>query len=258
MMPDSPKVPSVLCLVAHPDDETIWCGGTLALLAAKGVAVHLAALTRGEGGEVGEPPLSERDGLGAVREREMVCAAAKLGARTLTFLGYIDPTVGPDDALYAPTHDPAMLSGQIIASLKQAGAQVLLTHGSNGEYGHPAHQLLHRLALAAAMSLGAGGLVMYSFSASYPAQPYPQWANVDDPADVLVDVSAYLAQKVAAALCHVTQNPLFVRRGSEAAGRTLAVSEVMLPEEAFRRHWPRQAPADDPFLEWVRPHQKQA
>jgi len=85
-----------LCLVAHPDDETIWCGGTLALLAAKGVAVHLAALTRGEGGDVGEPPLSERDGLGDVREREMVCAAGKLGARSLTFLGYIDPTVGPD------------------------------------------------------------------------------------------------------------------------------------------------------------------
>jgi LmbE family N-acetylglucosaminyl deacetylase len=250
-------MPSVLCLVAHPDDETILCGGTLALLAAKGVAVHLALLTRGEGGEVGEPPLSERDGLGEVREREMVCAAGKLGARSLTFLGYVDPTVGPDDALFAPEHDPAMLSGQIIASLKQAGAQVLLTHGSNGEYGHPAHQLVHRQALIAAMSLGAEAPVVYSFAASYPAHPYPRLANVDDPADVVVDVSAHLAQKEAAALCHATQNPLFVRRRSEAAGRNLAMREVLLPEEAFRRQWPQQPPSDDPFLEWVRPQLKQ-
>jgi LmbE family N-acetylglucosaminyl deacetylase len=260
MMPETPqfqKMPSVVCLVAHPDDETIWCGGTLALLAAKGVAVHLAAVTRGEGGDLGEPPLSDRAGLGAVREREMVCAAGKLGVRSLTFLGYVDPTVGPDDTLYAPAHDPAMLSGQIIASLKQAGAQVLLTHGSNGEYGHPAHQLVHRLALAASMSLGAGGPLMYSFSASYPAHPYPRSANADDPADIVVDFSEYLDQKVAAALCHVTQNPLFIRAGSEAAGRPLSVREVMLPDEAFHRHWPQQPPADDPFLEWVRLHRRQ-
>ena len=76
---------SLLCLVAHPDDETMLCGGTLALLAANGVAVHLALLTRGEGGEMGEPPLSEREHLGEVREREMVCAVGKLGARASPF-----------------------------------------------------------------------------------------------------------------------------------------------------------------------------
>ena len=206
------KTPSALCLVAHPDDETMLCGGTLALLAARGVAVHLALLTRGEGGEAGEPPLTDRAHLGETREREMVCAAGKLGAKSLTFLGYVDPTVGPDDALYAPEHEPAMLSGQIINSLKQTGAQVLLTHGSNGEYGHPAHQLVHRQALIAAMSLGHQAPVVYSFAANYPTHPYPRLANAGDPADVIVGVSAYLAQKEAAALCHATQNPLFVRR----------------------------------------------
>ncbi|MEP7357444.1 MAG: PIG-L deacetylase family protein [Anaerolineales bacterium] len=246
-------MPSVLCLVAHPDDETMLCGGTLALLAARGVAVHLALLTRGEGGEMGEPPLCERDALGGVREQEMVCAAGKLGAKSLSFLGYVDPTVGPDDTLYAPQHDPAMLSGQIIASLKQTGAQVLLTHGSNGEYGHPAHQLVNRQALIAAQSLGDAGPWVYSFAASYAAHPYPRLANADDPADIVVDVSAYLPQKEAAALCHATQNALFVRRRSESAGRTLAVREVLLPEEAFRRLWPSQPGAADPFLEWVRP-----
>ncbi len=67
----------------------------------------------------------------------------------------------------------------------------------------------------------------------------------------MVDVSPYLEQKLAAALCHATQNALFVRRRSAEAGRTLSVREVMLPEEAFRRQWPVQPVAADPFLAWL-------
>src|SRR6185369_8202881 len=205
-------MPSLLCLVAHPDDETILCGGTLALLAARGVAVHVVSLTRGEGGEMGEPALTDRAGLGQIRESEMVCAVGKLGGKSLTFLGYVDPTVGPNDELNAPEHDLAMLSGQIIASLKQTSAAVLLTHGTNGEYGHPAHKLMHQAALIAAASLGEAAPLVYSFAASYEKHPYPRLANADDPADVVVDVSAYMDKKLAAALCHATQNALFVRR----------------------------------------------
>src|SRR5687767_11407513 len=147
-------MPSLLCLVAHPDDETVLCGGTLALLAERGVDVHVACLTRGEGGEMGEPPLVERAGLGAVREQEMVCAVGKLGGKSLTFMGYVDPAIGPGDVLGAPEHDATMLSGQIVASLRQTRAEVLLTHGSNGEYGHPAHKLMHTLSLAAVAAMG--------------------------------------------------------------------------------------------------------
>jgi LmbE family N-acetylglucosaminyl deacetylase len=244
-------MPSLLCLVAHPDDETVLCGGTLTLLATRGVDVHVVSLTRGEGGEAGEPPLVERAALGARREEEMVCAVGKLGGKSLTFMGYVDPNVGPGDVLSAPEHDPTLLSGQIIAGLKQTRAQVLLTHGSNGEYGHPAHQLVNRLGLVAAASLGEAAPIVYSFAASYPTHPYARLANPDDPADLVVDVSSVLERKVAAALCHATQNPLFVRRRSEAAGRPLAVREVMLPEESFRRQWPAEPVANDPFVEWL-------
>jgi N-acetylglucosamine malate deacetylase 2 len=244
-------MPALLCLVAHPDDETMLCGGTLALLASRGVEVHVAALTRGEGGETGEPSLTDREHLGQVREREMVCAVGKLGGKSLTFLGYVDPTVGPGDELYAPEHDPTMLSGQVIASLKQTGAQVLLTHGSNGEYGHPAHRLVHAAALIAVASLGEAAPLAYSFAASYPTHPYPRLSNVDDPADVVVDVSGYLDQKESAALCHTTQTALFVRRRSEAAGHPLSVREVLLAAEAFRRQWPARPVAEDVFLGWL-------
>ncbi len=247
---DEPTMPSLLCLVAHPDDETLLCGGTLALLSARGVDVHVVALTRGEGGEVGEPPLTDRENLGQVREAEMVCAVGKLGGKSLTFLGYVDPTVGEGGELSAPAHDPAMLSGQIIASLKQTSAQVLLTHGSNGEYGHPAHKLMHTAALIAVASLGEAAPLVYSFAASYDHHPYPRLANADDPADVVVDVSGYLDRKLAAALCHVTQNALFVRRRSQEAGRPVSVREALLTEESFHRQWPSHV-TQDLFLDWV-------
>jgi LmbE family N-acetylglucosaminyl deacetylase len=245
-------MPALLCLVAHPDDETILCGGTLALLAARGVDVHVAALTRGEGGEMGEPPLTDREHLGQLRESEMVCAVGKLGGKSLTFLGYVDPTVGEGGVLGAPVHDPTLLSGQIIASLKQTSAQVLLTHGTNGEYGHPAHRLMHDMALLAAASLAESAPLVYSFAASYDKHPYPRLTNTDDPADVVVDVSGYLEQKLGAALCHASQNALFIRRRSQEAGRQLAVREVMLLEEGFHRQWPAQPVAHDPFIEWLK------
>jgi len=244
---------SLLCVVTHPDDETILCGGTLALLSARGVAVHVLCLTRGEGGELGDPPLCARAELGEVREQEMVGAVKALGGKSLTFLGYVDPVVGPDDTLSAPAADPVMLAGQIVNSLKQFKIEVVLTHGSNGEYGHPAHQLVHQTALAAVASLGDSAPPLYSFAASYPEHPYPRLANPDDPAAVVVNVAAYLGKKEAAALCHATQTVLFVRRRSQLAGRPLTVSEVLLSEESFHRHWPVSVGGgqEDAFTRWV-------
>ncbi|MGQ0604676.1 MAG: PIG-L deacetylase family protein [Anaerolineales bacterium] len=237
---------SAICLVAHPDDEIILCGGALALLAVRGVAVHVVCLTRGEGGELGEPPLATRERLGDVREAEMVNAVQALGGKSLTFLGYVDPTVGPDESLFAPVHDPVVLAGQIINCVKQFRPQVLLTHGSNGEYGHPAHKLLHDMSRVAIASLieekYAPVPAWWTFAAAYLAHPYPRLSNADDPADLIVEVASVLDRKEAAARCHTTQNALFVRRRSEQAGRTLTVREVLLPEESFRRHWPTNGP----------------
>ncbi|MND03708.1 hypothetical protein D3C83_236660 [compost metagenome] len=66
-----------------------------------------------------------------------------------------------------------------------------------------------------------------------------------------MDVTPYLPQKEAAALCHATQVALFVRRRSEAARRPLTVREIILTEESFHRHLPAQPPATDPFRHWL-------
>jgi len=226
----------ILAFFAHPDDETMLTGGTLALLARRGAQVHYLCATRGEGGEVGEPPVCTIAALGDTREQELVCAVGKLGGRSLTFLQYIDPRVGPGDALYAFTEDLTALAGQVAATVRQFEIDAILTHGSNGEYGHPAHILCHQAALAAAMSFPAERQpAVYTFCARCDNHPYPRLLNRDDPAIAVLKIDEVLEQKTAAAMCHRTQHALFVRRRSETAGRPLSVSEAVLNLESVGR-----------------------
>lgn len=69
---------SLLAVFAHPDDETFRCGGTLALLAQRGVRVQVLTATRGQAGSCGAPPLCAPEELPAVRENELRCACAAL------------------------------------------------------------------------------------------------------------------------------------------------------------------------------------
>jgi N-acetylglucosamine malate deacetylase 2 len=250
---------NVLAFFAHPDDETMLAGGALALLAQSGAQVHYLCATRGEGGEAGEPPLCERERLGELREQELVCAVQALGGRSLTFLGYADPLVGPEQELYGYTDNLTLLAGQVATSLRQYEIEALITHGSNGEYGHPAHLLTHQSARLAVESLKVShphlnmpGL--YTVQANFEGHPKPRLANRDDPADLILDVSSVLEQKTKAALCHRSQHALFVRRASEEAGRKITVPEVMIALESLHRVLPAKADqAEDSLLERLRP-----
>lgn len=229
---------NVLAFFAHPDDETMLAGGTLALLAQNGNQVHYLSATRGEGGEVGEPPLCTVEELGQVREEELVCAVGALGGRSLTFLGYEDPRVGEDEQLFPYTEDITFLAGQVAASIRQFEIEAVISHGSSGEYGHPAHVITHQAALAAVMSFEDRDLSLFTVAALYDGHPYPRLANEADQADLVIDIEPVLAAKTKAALCHRTQHALFVRRRSQQAGRELSVPEVILKQESLRRAYP--------------------
>lgn len=229
---------NILAFFAHPDDETMLAGGTLALLAAQGNQVHYLSATRGEGGETGEPPLCSIEELGEVREKELMCAVQALGGRSLTFLGYVDPRVGPENELYPYSQDLTLLAGQMAASIRQFRVEVVFTHGSNGEYGHPAHVVTHQAARIAIESLGEEGPRLYTVSASFPEHPRPFLTNKDDPANLILDVSQVIEKKTQAALCHRTQHALFLRKASEEAGRKLSVPEVILRQEGLHRVLP--------------------
>ena len=234
---------NILAFFAHPDDETIFAGGALALLAGQGAQVHYLCATRGEGGEAGEPPLCTQEELGEVREQELLCAVQALGGRSLTFLGYTDPRVGPQEELYPYTQDLTFLAGQVAATIHQFQADVVISHGSRGEYGHPAHLITHRASRIAVESLygnehNKSAPLLYTVSASFAEHPRPRLVNPDDPANLVLDITPALDSKTQALLCHRTQHALFVRRSSQEAGRQLSVPEVAQCLESLHRVLP--------------------
>jgi len=230
----------------------MMAGGALTLLARRGTQVHYYCATSGEGGEVGEPPVCTVEELGVVREAELVCAVKVLGGASLTFLGYVDPRVGPDDTLYPFDANLTMLAGQVAASIQQYHPAAVLSHGANGEYGHPPHLLMHQAVAIAVASLGQAAPLLYTAHAAYPEHPRPRLANKDDPAHLVLDITSVHAQKVQAALCHRSQNAMFVRNSSKEAGRTLSMPEVILAVESFHRAYPLVPPGTRPEDEIAR------
>ena len=79
-----------MAVLAHPDDETFGCGGTLARYAAEGVQVSLICATLGDAGEITDPSLAQRENLAQVREQELRAACHALGIQDLFILGYRD------------------------------------------------------------------------------------------------------------------------------------------------------------------------
>ncbi len=229
----------LLSFFAHPDDETILAGGILAILAESGVELHYLFATRGEGGEAGEPPLVSQDQLGELREKELKCAIHSLGkVGSLQFMGYPDPLVGPENELFPFMDDLHLLAQQIANIIQDLEIEVVLTHGSDGEYGHPAHVLCHQ-ATVSAIKLLENKPSLYTVQGIFDAHPKLRLANPSDPAHLIIDVKSAMEKKISAVLCHQSQNALFVRRTSEELGRPVTVNEVIMKIESLHRVYPK-------------------
>jgi LmbE family N-acetylglucosaminyl deacetylase len=139
----------ILAILAHPDDETLGMGGTLARYAAEGVETHLVCATRGESGWFGAP--SDYPGeltLGEWRTAELQCAAGKLGLRGVHFLGVIDGEV--DQA------DPRAITAQLATHIRTIRPQVVVTFPPDGSYGHPDHIAISQFCAAAIVRAADG------------------------------------------------------------------------------------------------------
>jgi len=210
-------VERVLFVHAHPDDESITTGGTIALLVARGSQVTVVTCTRGERGEVIPADLAGLEGDGAalatVRTEELATALAALGVVDHRFLGGADARwvereprrytdsgmrwgengAEPAESLEADALCAADL-GEVAADLATVIDAVkpgaVISYDSNGGYGHPDHVRAHAAARRAAEVMGV-----------------PFW-TVDTDAEtssLRVDVSAVLDQKTAALTAHRTQ-----------------------------------------------------
>ena len=169
---------SILAISAHPDDESLFAGGTLAMFAEQGHTVYILETTRGEGGEVGEPPLTTEENLGAFREQEVRNAARELGIRDIFFLPYIDPHMeinGIARPIDIPLEEFTQSIGEYVAKIRP---DLVITHGSNGEYGHPQHIYTHR-ATRMALANGAPATTLLSWCAWYQPSDHERILNQD-------------------------------------------------------------------------------
>ncbi len=149
-MSNSNNKPTVLAVLAHPDDESFGMGGTLALYAERGTDVYLICATRGEVGEVGPEYLKEYTSIADLRESELRCAAGHLGLKEVYFLDYRDSgMVGsedndhPDALFAAPVEEVAQ---KVATSIRELKPQVVLTFDPIGGYRHPDHIHIHEAA----------------------------------------------------------------------------------------------------------------
>ena len=122
----------LLAVFAHPDDESMGMGGTLAKYSAEGIQTHLVCASRGERGWFGpeeQNPGLER--LGQIRTAELEAAVRELGMTSLSFLDYIDGDV--DQA------DHAEAIERIVTHIRRIQPHVVVTFPPDGIYGHPDH-----------------------------------------------------------------------------------------------------------------------
>ncbi|MFB9235264.1 N-acetyl-1-D-myo-inositol-2-amino-2-deoxy-alpha-D-glucopyranoside deacetylase [Plantactinospora siamensis] len=160
----------LLLVHAHPDDESIGTGATMAYYAARGTHVTLVTCTLGEEGEIHLPELAglaaaEADQLGGYRITELAAACREMGVSDHRFLGgagrYRDsgmmglPTNDHPRAFWRADLDEA--AGRLVEIMREVRPQVMITYDPQGFYGHPDHIQAHRVAMRAAELAGPEG-----------------------------------------------------------------------------------------------------
>jgi len=198
----------LLLVHAHPDDESIGTGATMARYAAEGASVTLVTCTLGELGEIIPPSLAHlaadrEDRLGESRIGELAAACAELGVTDHRFLGgpgrWRDSgmmgTEANDDPRCFWRADVNQAARALLDVIRQVRPQALVTYDANGFYGHPDHIQAHRVACRAFQRAGGYGLTKFYVTAA------PDSGQVTTE----IDATAYLGAKLAAMRAHATQ-----------------------------------------------------
>jgi LmbE family N-acetylglucosaminyl deacetylase len=190
----------LLAVFAHPDDETFRPGGTLALLARRGVRVQVLTATRGQAGSRRDPPLCLPAELPSVRERELRCACVALGIELPILLDYQEGQLS--------NIAPSEIVADILDVVCQVHPQIILTFGPDGISGHPDHVVIGQCA-AEAFHRAEDAHALYTLAVPQSlvkALGMTQIHAVTDASIALrVDVSEVWEAKMAAIHCHRTQ-----------------------------------------------------
>jgi N-acetyl-1-D-myo-inositol-2-amino-2-deoxy-alpha-D-glucopyranoside deacetylase len=227
----------ILFVHAHPDDESLTCGGTMARYAAEGAAVTLVTCTLGEEGEILVPRVAglaaaEADQLGGYRIGELDRACEAVGVRDHRFLGgagrYRDsgmigtPSNSVPRAFWNADFDQAVaLLREIV---EDVCPQVVVTYDPHGGYGHPDHIQTHRVTTAAVEASRWQAAKVYwvstprsvaldaiaaveSATTPFTTPTLDQFGVIVDDGEITAEIDAtpYVAAKRAALIAHATQ-----------------------------------------------------
>lgn len=232
----SPEPRRLLLVHAHPDDETLTTGGTIARYAAEGAEVTVVTCTLGEEGEIIPAGLDQLgswagDQLGGYRSAELAAASAALGLTRHRYLGGIGRWRDSGMAgTPAAEHPRAFVRGavaeqaaQLRELLDELRPQVVVSYDAFGGYGHPDHIRAHEVTMAAAIGAPAVRRVFHTVASAEQtrrglaelraagdlAARVPADDELPTTADELIgtaiDVAAYRPAKVAALAAHATQ-----------------------------------------------------
>jgi LmbE family N-acetylglucosaminyl deacetylase len=150
----------LMCVLAHPDDESLGTGGILARYAAEGIETYLVTATRGERGWLGNSgEYPEPEALGKIRETELLAAARVLGIRRVDFLNYIDGDLDQGH--------PAEVIAKLVGHLRSIKPDVVVTFGPDGGYGHPDHIAISQFTTAAIVEAADANSVYFRDLASH-------------------------------------------------------------------------------------------
>lgn len=249
---------TILGVFAHPDDESLACGGTLARLADAGARVVVMCASQGEAGSLCDPSLiPDGESLAGVRVRELNDAAAVLGVSEVIILDH------PDGALRWSR--VPQFHAEIVQALDRYHPDAVITFAEDGLYWHVDHIGVHERTYTAVLSLGAAAPPLYYVTmregvmrevvdAAHAKGRAPAessfWGIAADafghharPPSFVIDVRNWVPRKLAALRCHRTQmgpnNPIAWIDEEEA--------RQWLGREQFRRS-PLDA-AGEPILE---------
>jgi LmbE family N-acetylglucosaminyl deacetylase len=213
-------MPSILCVNAHPDDESFGPAGTLAKYAADGIPVHILTFTKGQVGTRPEP-LDSPEQLGLLREHELLAAARVIGATDVRILDYTD---GQLDKI-----DRAELVQHVLDEIERSNADTLIGPGPLGITRHADHIAAH-YAMMEAVSKSNQALQIF-----YIAVP-PEFADqmnlegVEREPTHEVDITDFFETKLAALACHSSQQ--------DAREFFMMLHNLQLKTELFHRAMP--------------------
>jgi N-acetyl-1-D-myo-inositol-2-amino-2-deoxy-alpha-D-glucopyranoside deacetylase len=228
------ETPGLLLVHAHPDDESIFTGATMAKYAAEGARVTLVTCTMGERGpnRLVRGPVENGDELAKLRVKELEAACAALGVSDHRFLGgpgrWRDSGAsrkpGVADAGCFRHADVDEAAGELVRVLREVRAQVIVTYDTDGFYGHPDHVQAHEVAWRAYQMTCATRLTKF-YAVTMPRSVLAEairetpWSAgrtprptgelrvglPDDQVTTEIDATACLDAKLAALAAHATQ-----------------------------------------------------